>query len=703
MALASVSLQAGAGEAASSVPTFNREVEPILQRHCTSCHRSGESAPFPLVTYQDARRRARLIEAVTRDRLMPPWRPDPGHGEFAGARRLSSEEIETLARWVRAGAPQGEGPEPREVTHPPGDALPAPPDMVLRLPEPYILSSSGADQIRTFVVPTHFGERRQVRALVFEPAGTAAIHHANIKVDSTHSSRWLDEEDSEVGYEGAGGRGALFPEGHFLGWTVGQSPRSTENVPWTLEPGADVVLELHLTPTGKAESVQPVLKLYFTDRPAGLPPYMIRIGRQDLDIPAGVSAHHVVDHYTLPVDVRVLAVQPHAHSLARELRGYATLPDRSVTPLIRISRWDPRWQDVYRYIVPVALPRGTTLTIEYFFDNSEQNPRNPHSPPQRVIFGQDAAAEMGDLWLQVMTATADERHALDRDFAPKMLSEDIAGAVKVLEARPSDPRAQTDLALCYTAAGRWDEALVHLQAAARLAPGSAGAHFELGVALLRARRFEDARTHLLEARRLKPDLAEAYANLGAASHASGNVRDAVGWYERALELNPRDADTEYNLGRAHAAMGSLESAIRHYEASLALAPADPLTMTSLASALALSKQTGAAVKYYRRALELNPELVPALVDLAWILATDDSGIGNPREAVGFARRAKETTQGSSAVVLDTLAVAHAALGEYVEAVDMARQALGLARAAADTTLAERISLRLEFYETQALR
>lgn len=684
---------------AAPAPTFTRDVAPLLHRHCVSCHSEGQSAPFPLVTYRDVRPRARLIVGVTRDGLMPPWQPDAGHGEFDGERRLTREEIDLLARWERSGAQEGP-PRDSLISPPVGPTGLGVPDLVLTLPEPYSILADGADQIRTFVIPTSLDRPRRVRALIFEPGPTAAVHHANIKVDTQQSSRWQDDEDAEPGYEGAGGRGARFPDGHFLGWTVGQSPRHTEDAPWLLEPGADVVLELHLTPTGKAEVVRPVLRLYFTDAEPSLVPYMLRVGRQDLDIPAGADAYWAIDHYTLPVGVRVLAVQPHAHSLARELHGFATLPDGSQRSLIRISRWDPRWQDVYRYRAPVTLPPGSVLTIKYRFDNSQANRRNPSSPPRRVTFGQAAAAEMGDLWLQVMTASVGERQALDRHFAPKMLRDDIAGAEQVLAAAPRDPRAHTDLALCYAAAGRWHDALAHLERAVALAPSSVGARFEFGTALLRQRRLDEARAQLLEAVRLKPSLAAGLANLGAVEHASGRLREAVAWYERALALQPRDAATEYNLGRAHASLGAIGSAIEHYRASLVLAPTDPITLSSLASQLALAGETGAAVEAYRHALELKPDFLPALVDLAWLLATSDPPHKRPTDAIALASRARTLSGTSGAVVLDTLAVAHASAGQYEEALRVGREALERARADGDGQLAERIAVRIRYYENK---
>lgn len=693
-ALSLGSQPAAAGGAAPGTPTFTRDIAPLLYRSCTTCHRPGQPTPFSLITYQDARRRAQLIARVTRDRLMPPWQPDPGHGRFAGSRRLDDGEVEMLAQWASAGAPEGD-PALRPV--PPvfadGWTL-GTPDHVIRLPRPYALDSSGPDQVHTFVIPSGVTERRLVRAIAFDPGTTQAIHHANIKIDTTRSSRWLDEQDPSDGYEGAGGRNARFPDGHFLGWTPGQSPRVTDEAPWRIDAGSDLVVELHLTPTGKEEAVQPSIGLYFTDREARLAPYMIRIGRQDLDIPPGAAEHRASDRYTLPVDVRVLALQPHAHSLARSMRATATRPDGVNVPLIAISNWNPRWQDVYTLAVPLALPKGTTIAVEYTFDNSAGNPRNPFSPPRRVTFGQSASAEMGDLWLQVTTGTADARRVLDTDYAPKMLREDIAGAEKVLEANPDDPRAHADLAFCYAEAGRAADAMAHLRTAARLAPESAGARFDLGTALLREQQFDEARSELQAAVRLKPDLAEAYGNLGAISHLQGRPSEALEFYRRALALNGSDAETYYNAGRAEAALGRFDAAIAHYQRSLTLAPDDPATLASLGAALATTGSAARAIATYRRALDVRPDYVPALVDLAWILATVD-GEKRPDEAVALAERARVQTGGQSPTVLDTLSVAYAAAGRTTDAIAAAGAALERATALGADALVARIRARLD--------
>ena len=168
--------------------------------------------------------------------------------------------------------------------------------------------------------------------------------------------------------------------------------------------------------------MQSSVGLFLTDVAPSRTPFMIRLGSQRIDIPAGAQAYVSADRYVLPVDVELLAVQPHAHNLARSIKGFARLPDGRREWLIDIPDWDFRWQDVYRYADPVRLPRGTVLEMEYTYDNSTRNPRNPNRPPRRVTFGQTSASEMGDLWLQVATASDGDRAALEADYAPKMLA-----------------------------------------------------------------------------------------------------------------------------------------------------------------------------------------------------------------------------------------------------------------------------------------
>ncbi len=440
---------------------------------------------------------------------MPPWKPEPGHGQFLDDRRMSDAEIDLFQWWIADGMLRGDLPEPAPPSAVSQEWRLGTPDLVVGMPEPYVLPAQGRDVFRTFVIPIPTANTAYVRAVEFRPGNPAAVHHANIKIDRTRLSQRRDEDEPGAGYDGGGSREAKFPDGMFLGWTPGQSPRvPPDGMSWHLEPGSDLVVELHLMPGATPQPVQASVGFFFTDRPPARTGYMLRLGRQDLDIAAGQRDYVSTDAYTLPVDVEAIAVQPHAHFLAREVRAWATLPGGVVEPLILITDWDFHWQDVYTYARPLVLPKGTKIEMRYTYDNSAANRRNPHRPPQRVTFGQTSGSEMGSLWLQVVPRHAGDLAILERDFGPKILRDDIAGNEKWLEVEPGNAQLRAELAACYLEANRTDAALAQLQEALRLDP-VAGRYYDVGRVLLLQEKYGDADPAFRRALNLRAEFTEA--------------------------------------------------------------------------------------------------------------------------------------------------------------------------------------------------
>jgi tetratricopeptide (TPR) repeat protein len=570
-----------AQSAASGGVTFNRHIAPLVWENCATCHRRDQIGPFSLVTFAEVRPRAREIARAVKTRRMPPWKPEEGHGDFVGVRRLTEDQISLIDRWVQQGSPEGNVRDlPPLPTWAAGWQL-GPPDLIIAMPEAYELTPKQGDIFRTFVIPIPLTAARYVRALEFYPGSYRAVHHANIKIDRTRFSRQWDDREAGPGYHGGGSREANFPDGHFLGWTPGQSPRiSPPGMSWRVEPGSDLVIEMHLMPGAQAEKVQASVGLFFTSEAPTKTPYMLRLGRQDIDIAAGQREYVSEDSYTLPVDVEVLGLQPHAHYLAKEVRGSARLPDGTVKPLIYIKDWDFHWQDVYQLASPLRLPKGSIVSMRYTYDNSAANPRNPSRPPRRVTFGQTSASEMGSLWIQVLPSTREDLRILDEDFSPKLLGDDIAGNEKWLEMNPRDAQIHAELAMCYYEAGRHAEALDHMTEAARLEP-DAGRHYDVGRLYLMLRQFPEAAAAFRHVLSLNPRHAEASYGLGVAFDGLGRLDDAVTAYLTALKLNLNYADAHFNLARVLTAQGKYDEAINHYRHALQLNPEDGEAIAAL--------------------------------------------------------------------------------------------------------------------------
>jgi tetratricopeptide (TPR) repeat protein len=654
------------------------------------------------LNFDEVRGRAHLIGAAVASRVMPPWKPEPGIGEFVGQRGLSAAQVRLIQEWIAQGAVEGDRSRlPRPPVWAEGWQL-GKPDLVVSLPGPYVLKASGPDELRNFVVPIPTSERRFVRGVELRPGNPAVLHHATMRIDRTQASRRLDDDDPQPGYHGILAPDARYPDGHFLAWTPGQlRPLAEDGLAWRLEPGSDLVLQLHLQPDGRPEPIEATIGFFFTDVPPARQPSIIRLSRQNLDIPAGHGAHVVEDRYVLPVDVEVRELQPHAHLLARRFESFVQFADGSTRPLVRITDWDFKWQDVYRLKEPLHLPAGASLRMRVTYDNTRDNVRNPFNPPRRVRWGQNTVDEMSDLWIQVLTRSRADQAVLERDFGRKLVIEDIAGHEGMLERDSKNPALHENLAAYYLQLGNGAKALRHLKSSLRLNPRSAMAHYNMGTALLVLGKPAEAIVRFEEAIRLRPDLSYAHNSLGYARRTQGKLEEAVDHYRRALDVEPRYANAHNNLGVALQALGRLGEATNHYEQAARLNPEDPIPRRSWAKALVLGGSGIEGVAQFRLALEAAPDWPALLGDLAWVLAAHpDAMIRAPQKGIRLAQQAAALTSNEDPGILDVQAVAWAAAGEFERAVAVARSAMFRAVALEDRALAAVIGERLRLYRGQ---
>jgi len=559
--------------------TFNRDIAPVVYRYCAPCHRPGEAAPFSLLTYQDTRKFADQIAFITEKRIMPPWLPSSGEPKLSGELRLTGEQIALFREWVKQGAPQGYPADLPPAPHfTPGWQL-GPPDAILHAQKPYALPAQGTDNYWNFIFRTNFPETRWIRAIEIRPGEKRVVHHANMFVDRLHSSRDQEQHPGD-GFPGMELRiesESFDPDSHFFFWKPGSIPHEEpEGMAFRLDPGDDLVLNVHLQPSGKPETVQPTIGLYFTDHPATKFPFLLELQNdRALDIPPNDADFEVNDDFTLPTEVQLLAIYPHAHYIGRELSATVTYPDGTLKNLIHIPHWDLNWQAVYYYEDPLVLPAGTRISMHYIYDNSTANIANPFHPPQRIKGGNRTTDEMAHLWLQVLP----HGDALPPDQARLLLQEAMARHDVTRD--PADFSAQYNLAAVLQAKGDSPEALQHFQAAVQLRPNDAIANNAFGAVLLALGNPAEATAPLLRAVQSKPDYAAAHYNLGNAYASQGNFSPAIAEFAEAARLNPQDSMSEANLGAAFAEAGNLDEAQKHLERALQLDPQNTLASNNL--------------------------------------------------------------------------------------------------------------------------
>ena len=393
-----------------ATPTFSKDVAPILFDNCVSCHRPSEVAPFTLTTYEDARKRAGTIAKVTEKRFMPPWKAEPGHGDFLGVRRLSDEQIKTLRAWAAAGAPEGDPSETPPLPKFTDGWQLGEPDLVVSMPETYTLRAEGRDVYRCFVLPLGLTEDKYVEAIEFRPSNRKVVHHALFFLDTSGKARELDEKADGIGYSMMGGVG-FAPTGSLGGWAPGYTAlRLPEGVARRVEKGSDLVLQTHFHPSGKPEQERSTIGLYFakTD-PSKVLVSFPRAMRKELDIPPGDANFFISQENELPLDAQLIGITPHAHLLCKEIKVDATLPDGKPLPLIWIKDWDFNWQDQYQYTQTLHIPAGTKVKMAFRYDNSDQNPAQPSDPPRRVRWGEQTTDEMAIIFYHVLVDPALEQ------------------------------------------------------------------------------------------------------------------------------------------------------------------------------------------------------------------------------------------------------------------------------------------------------
>jgi len=408
-------------KAASTSLTYYKDVLPILQQNCQSCHRPDAVGPFSLMTYKQAVNWADDIKQYTADRKMPPWKPTGGL-DFHNDRRLSDADIKTLALWAAFGTPEGDPKDaPKPATFIDGWQL-GKPDLVLTVQEDFIIGASGRDMFRCFVMPTGLTDDKYIVGFEVKPGNNRVVHHTLNFWDTTGTARKMEadaktaakatDQDRGPGYSasmGVGFRGERGKFGGFGGWAPGQMPRFLpQGTGYFLPKGADLVIQTHYHRDGKEEKDRLQIGLYFAKEKIEMPYQALVVSGFNLFqfIPAGKEEFKTKGSAFVNADCTIHSVMPHMHLLGKKVKVTMTQPDEPTRTLVEIDDWDYNWQETYWLKKPIHIKAGTKLEIEAIFDNSDKNPNNPRNPPGVVFIGEQTTNEM---LFGFLGATSDSR------------------------------------------------------------------------------------------------------------------------------------------------------------------------------------------------------------------------------------------------------------------------------------------------------
>jgi len=379
---------------------FSEQISPIIYNNCTKCHRPGEIGPFPMTNYTEVASRAQMIKHVTGTRYMPPWMPDVTYRKFLDQRYLTDAQIKLIADWVDVGAPQGdphlEAPLP---VFPTGSQL-GKPDLVLSMRQAYKIQGNNVDEYRVFVLPSGLLNAQDIAAVEFRPGNKKIVHHALIGIDTTGQGAAQDQKDPLYGYQSFGGFGVSI-QGQLPGYAPGATPRFyPESIGQRIPRRADLLLQIHYAPWPLAEKDSSSINIFFAKKPIRryvqariILPFDLVGGALSFVIPPGqVTPFHGVVNVTK--DVSLLALAPHCHLLGKSWEVYFENAAGQRTNLIRLNDWNFNWQGAYYPERLLKIPAGAKIHAFAVYDNTTNNPRNPHHPPQHVTWGEKTTDEM---------------------------------------------------------------------------------------------------------------------------------------------------------------------------------------------------------------------------------------------------------------------------------------------------------------------
>ena len=393
-----------ASQTTDDIPTFTRDVAPILYANCVTCHRPGEIAPMSLITYQDVRPWARAISKKVVDRVMPPWHADAPAGTFANERKLTAAEIATIEKWTTNGAPEG---IPRELPPAPTFAQGwgiGKPDVIFEMQEEYAVPARGTIEYEHFYIPTNFAEGKWLQAIEARPGNRALVHHILVYYDAPPDGPRAtavlqpNRDDGRLPERRQPGnrpqRDTGFPSRLLATYAPGTNPQVfPAGTALRLAPGGILHLQVHYTANGTAGTDRSTVGLIFAKEPPAEEIRPAQFVNAQFTIPPGAVDHQVTTDAGFAQDATLWGLFPHTHVRGKRWSYTLVLPDGTMKPLLSVPKYDFNWQTYYMFREPILVPKGSKIVSTAWYDNSAANRSNP-DPTIAVKWGDQTWEEM---------------------------------------------------------------------------------------------------------------------------------------------------------------------------------------------------------------------------------------------------------------------------------------------------------------------
>lgn len=398
--------------AVAAAPTFNKDVEPVLRKHCQSCHRPGEAGPMSFLTYQETRPFAAAIRQAVTTGKMPPWHADSKHGQFINERKLSAAEIATIADWAKAGAPEGEKSDAQPPAQWASGWTIGKPDVVIDMGADYKVPASGTIDYTYFVAPTNFTEDKWVEKIEVRPGdGARPVVHHIVLMARPKGSQYMSKAKPGEAYvplasnrprerkpdlgigaiEGAGLDGYMEMVAVYVpgGDAYITKPGQARLIP----AGSDLVFQMHYTTNGKETLDRSRVGIVFAKEPPKERVVNTFVSNRNLVIPPQEGNHKVVARAKVHEDVKLQSFFPHMHLRGKAMEYRLIYPTGESQVLLTVPKYDFNWQMTYELAKPIVVPKGTEIEVSAWYDNSPNNKYNP-DPTQTVYWGDQSWEEM---------------------------------------------------------------------------------------------------------------------------------------------------------------------------------------------------------------------------------------------------------------------------------------------------------------------